>query len=110
MIKTATALLGAAILLAVPAAATAEAGSDLQPRKRVIVTRDLNLYSAGGRLELDRRIARAARAVCRDVRVASLITETSCIEAAMASGLRQRDKLFAARGLVGDYRSAQVTR
>lgn len=108
MIKTATALFGAALLLAVPAAATAQ--SDAQPRQRVVRTSDLDLFTANGRMELDRRIARAARAVCSDVRSTSRIAESSCLDAAMASGLRQRDRLFAARGLIGDYRSAEVAR
>lgn len=111
MIKTATALLGAAILLAGVPATAEPAGSDLVSVTRQVRVSDLDLFSAKDRRILDERIAAAARAVCRADRL-SLMREADleCRDQAIASAHRQRDRLLALRGIVGDFRSAGIAR
>ncbi|WP_300973662.1 UrcA family protein [Sphingomonas sp. LHG3406-1] len=111
MIKTATALLGAALLLAAQPAGAQEAGSDLVVSTRIVTSRDLDLRSASGRMALDRRIATAARAVCREEGLFNIrIANGECLRTALSSANRQRDRIFAARGILGEYRSAEVAR
>lgn len=111
MMKTATALLGAAFLLAGPPAGAEAADPSLGALTHVVQTRDLDLFSAEGRRTLDRRIAAAARLVCqREDNLATRIIHHDCRKAAMETAHRQRDRLYAMRGLVGDYRTADASR
>lgn len=111
MIKTVTALIGAATLLAGSPAAAEPTGSDFVSVTRRVSTADFNLLSAAGRRALDRRIAAAARAVCRSDRGTIVaVQDLDCFARALASAERQRDQLFALRGVVVDYRTAGLRR
>lgn len=104
----ATALVGAALSLAAETSAPAVSGPLVERR---VETRDLDLFRAEGRLALDRRIRAAARMVCRGEQAGGLAHDarrrTECIRTAIAGANRQRDRLFAARGITVDYRTAE---
>ena len=49
--------------------------------------------------------------ICREFDVAAVRSDSfGCVDQAVARANEQRDRLFAARGLMEDYRSAQVSR
>ena len=93
-----TAFASLALLLTPAAAATDPIGA---PASVTVSYRDLNLHSAAGRAELDRRLDRAVRAVCpapdlrnlREVRAAD-----ACRETALTAANRQRDVALASAG------------
>ena len=100
-------LFGAALLCATPATAARIAvdGGPAAP-SRVVTAADLDLYSAAGRTTLDSRIRTAARQVCRELAEGGRSFQLTCREAAIKGANRQRDRLLAQRGLLGDLRTA----
>ena len=101
-------MFGAVLLLCATSATAARIAVDGGPAapSRVVTAADLDLYSAAGRTTLDSRIRTAARQVCRESSGGGLRLERFCREAAIQGANRQRDRLFAQRGLPGDLRTA----
>lgn len=108
MTKLLGALFGAVVLLCATPATAARIAVDGGPEapSKVVTAADLDLYSAAGRTTLDSRIRTAARQVCREIGQGGLRWERLCREAAIEGANRQRDRLFAQRGLIGDLRTA----
>ena len=95
-----TALFALAII-ASAATITPTVASAFEPETvtSVVRTADLDLSSAGGRQELDRRIVQAAREVCgsaSDVDLEGKNGARQCREDVIASAASQREQLLAA--------------
>ena len=84
-------------LIAACAAATTLFATAAHAETREVRTSDLDLASPGGQIQLDARIDRAARAVCRIERTGSRIAAID--EACRAKAAASARETLAARGL-----------